>query len=125
VPEALLTGAPSAMAMDVSAPLLQLRQTHEPTRDGQHRWSLSLETVEGHADALQCVKSVSFNLHPTFTPSVYDVRQPPFRVGPFIGWGTFNVKVVVDMGPDTPEICTKFPLTFECSEKVLPVATAA
>lgn len=106
---------------------LQLRQTHEADEeDGWHLWSLSVEPATGQDLALKQVASVSFELHPTFSPSSKVIEQPPFSTGRLKGWGTFNVKVKVTgavLGPED-SIVTTFPLSFSRPETVLPLVTA-
>lgn len=111
----------SPVAMQMDAMPLHLRQTHEPSKEGWHRWSLSLQ---GDEHALRDIKAVRFELHPTFDPPVYEVEAAPFTVGPFVGWGTFDVKVLIKMKSGLPDVKIKFPLSFSGSEKTMNLATA-
>mmetsp|Transcript_127333 Transcript_127333/g.220716 ORF Transcript_127333/g.220716 Transcript_127333/m.220716 type:complete len:573 (-) Transcript_127333:297-2015(-) len=126
-PDFLISDAPamventSVLPLQMDALPLQLHQTHEPSAEGWHRWSLSLQ---GDEHALQAVKAVRFELHPTFDPPVYEVETAPFTVGPFVGWGTFDVKVCVKMKAGLPDVKAKFPLSFSGSEKTMKLATA-
>merc|ERR1712232_1051983 len=93
---------------------LQLRQTHEDGPDGWHIWSLSLEGAD------DSVSAVCFPLPPTFVPPVYNLTQPPFRIGPFSGWGTFDVKVDVSFASKMPAatmpvVKQRFALSFDSS----------
>jgi len=107
-------------------PQLQLRQTHEAGHGGWHNWTLSLEGLDRSSGSLEAnVAGVRFELHPTFTPPVYTLREPPFAVGPFAGWGTFDVKVDVELRRGPPGISTYFPLDFESPEKVVRLVASA
>jgi hypothetical protein len=99
-------------------PPLVVRQSWEPVqRDGKswHRWSLAVETADPTRS--REVQSVHFRLHPTFSPSEYTLHKPPFSVGPFLGWGTFDVDVSVThrLGHTSRAV---FPLSFSKSETV-------
>lgn len=98
---------------------LRLYQTHEAdTKKGWHLWSLSLQAADGSIPA--GVEKVDFELHPTFNPPVYVVQQAPFKAGPFSGWGTFDVKVHVQLYSGRM-ISTMFPLSFESRETIVPI----
>lgn len=105
---------------------LRLRQTHEGTQEGWHRWSLYLEAADGcQVLSPAGVTAVRFELHPTFKPSVYNITKPPFIVGPFKGWGTFDVKVAVQVESLPNVVWTLFPLSFERRETVVAIALSA
>lgn len=125
VPDSLVMKASVPVRPEPSAPLLRLRQTHKSSGQGRHLWSLTLESADESAASMALVRKVHFDLHPTFEPCSYTVMKPPFTVGPFLGWGTFQVKVVVDMGSNLPPMSTKFPLSFDHPEKILPIELAA
>lgn len=129
VPTSLLARvelAPQVPMEALPAPVQQtkalcLRQVHEVAEEGWHRWSLSLESEGGNAKDMSEVQAVRFQLHPTFDPPEYCLSKPPFTVGPFLGWGTFTVKVHIErQGLPTTRVC--FPLDFGCVEKVVQVA---
>jgi len=120
VPDKLVAKAVSMPKSELSKHSFRLRQTHGPSGDGKHVWSLTLENSESAKSVT--VKAVSFVLHPTFKPCKYTLTQPPFTIGPFIGWGTFAVKVSIDTDLSLPPISFDFPLSFDRSEKILPVA---
>mmetsp|Transcript_25659 Transcript_25659/g.59789 ORF Transcript_25659/g.59789 Transcript_25659/m.59789 type:complete len:557 (+) Transcript_25659:129-1799(+) len=103
---------------------LRLRQEHESGEaEGWHQWSLQVEALDGNVD-VEGVEEVCFGLHPTFSPPSYVLRKPPFKVGPFLGWGTFDVDVKVKKAGE-PVIATSFPLSFREAEKVMLLAAAA
>lgn len=103
---------------------LRLRQTHDPDEeDGWHQWSLSLEPASGDPTIMQMVKEVKFELHPTFSPSVKAVQQPPFTTGRLKGWGTFRVQVEVSAG-ELGTVKTGFPLSFSAPETIRPLVAA-
>lgn len=103
VPDSMLTSQPPPQPQRQEPPArlqqtlpLILRQTHAPDKKGLHRWSLGLESKDGKLDSLSGVRAVRFELHPTFDPPDYRLSKPPFTVGPFLGWGTFDVSVHVE-----------------------------
>lgn len=97
--------------------VLLLRQTHALAEDeGWHKWSLRLE--EETEGSLGFVTSVRFKLHPTFKPPVYVLSEPPFSIGPFCGWGSFDVVVEVER-QGLPVLQTLFPLDFGQPERTL------
>lgn len=83
-----------------------------------------MESKDGESETLRDVRGVRFELHPTFEPAEYYLSKPPFTVGPFVGWGTFDVKVHVEV-EDLPMISTSFPLSFDRAEKVVQLPAAA
>lgn len=102
---------------------LRLYQTHaDDGKEGWHVWSLSLQALDGSNPA--GVQEVDFELHPTFNPPIYKVHQAPFEVGPFTGWGTFDVKVNVHLHSGRIMSAT-FPLSFQSPENILPLTAAA
>lgn len=125
VPDSLVMKASVPASPELRTPSLQLRQTHECSGKDRHLWSLALESADKNVASTALVHKVHFHLHPTFEPCTYTVTKPPFAVGPFLGWGTFQVKVVVDMGSNLPPISTRFPLSFDHPEKILPFELAA
>lgn len=130
-PNSLLKYLPVAAPKDeplVDAASLVLRQTCEKEtssrEDGQtwYRWSLALETEDGDANCGGTVACVRFEMHPTFKPSCYDVKEWPFSIGPFTGWGTFDVGVhIIEHSGKTTTI--KFPLSFRRSETTMSVSS--
>jgi len=68
------------------------------------------------------IKSVTFHLHPTFTPSVVVLNHPPFAIER-TGWGWFNVKIVVSFQPkyQKPPLELFYPLCFEGNGNLLHV----
>jgi len=113
--------APSALETSLEQVPLQLRQSHALQNDGDHRWSLTLESSDGKLESLRNVQAVRFRIHPTFEPSEFVLKQPPFTIGPFTGWGTFDVAVDVEM-IHSPTISASFPLSFASREKVMQLA---
>jgi transcription initiation factor IIF auxiliary subunit len=65
--------------------------------DGDDWWNWAV-WVEGSDDELNSVKSVEWNLHPTFTDPVRTSidRQSKFRLDT-AGWGTFPIQAVVQL----------------------------
>jgi len=122
VPASLLTGMPVKVPStpQPQTKALFLRQTHEVAEEGWHRWGLSLDSEARNAECLSDVQAVRFELHPTFDPPEYCLSKPPFAVGPFLGWGTFIVKVHVER-QGLPTAMVRFPLDFGCPEKVVQV----
>lgn len=84
-------------------PFLTITQTHEhraPTSvddPNTHKWSLSLDVPSQFPNPLSdYVDKVEFFLHETFGDNAHiTCAQAPYSVGPFQGWGTFDVKVLV------------------------------
>lgn len=70
-----------------SAPTLHIGNTAVPVagQAGSFDWTVAVTA----ADAAD-IASVTFHLHPTFTPSSVTVSAPPFQVCRR-GWGTFTV----------------------------------
>lgn len=97
---------------------LQLKQTHQRVDEEWHQWTLGVDDLQG-TGALQDVAAVTFHLHKTFHPSKYVLREPPFTVGPFKGWGTFTVMVEVELRNAQEKITAPFPLCFADAETVL------
>lgn len=133
VPAAVVAPATAIAPKSAAAPALVsaalvLRQTWEATtqKDGEnlHRWSLGVETPEGDTSCRGAVASVRFELHPTFKPSVYEIDKSPFHIGPFIGWGTFEVGVTIREHSGRSHRIS-FPLKFNQSETILPIPSSA
>mmetsp|Transcript_6302 Transcript_6302/g.9553 ORF Transcript_6302/g.9553 Transcript_6302/m.9553 type:complete len:553 (-) Transcript_6302:18-1676(-) len=55
-------------------------------------WTLKVKPVNSQHKKL--IRSVVFDLHPTFTPSSIQVTKPPFQISRR-GWGTFDVNISV------------------------------
>jgi len=102
-----------------------LRQLHQREQDdGWHRWSLQLEAKDGNMLNIEDVEEVRFGMHPSFEPSMYSITKPPFKIGPFVGWGTFDVDVQVKLTA-RPPIVARFPLSFRDPDTVMMIASAA
>ena len=52
------------------------------------------------AETAKYIKSVTYNLHPTFKPSVIKVTEPPFLLSR-VGWGYFEITMNVEFQPAT------------------------
>mmetsp|Transcript_17593 Transcript_17593/g.31771 ORF Transcript_17593/g.31771 Transcript_17593/m.31771 type:complete len:565 (-) Transcript_17593:139-1833(-) len=125
VPDHMLQPATASSAERALQKDLCLRQLHQQDKDeGWHRWSLQLEAKDGDVMNLEDVEEVRFGLHPTFEPSMYSLTKPPFKIGPFVGWGTFDVDVQVKLAT-RPPISTRFPLSFRKPDTVMMLAPAA
>eukprot|EP00727_Mastigamoeba_balamuthi_P006497 m51a1_g2468 putative transcriptional sir2 family protein (467) ;mRNA; r:36099-37602 len=75
---------------------LLIGNTHEAVDPDHHRWTAFVRPAPEIAtvDLWAVISSVTFELHPTFTPSSVKVTKPPYEVTR-IGWGTFDVTVTV------------------------------
>ena len=52
--------------------------------------------ADGNAEMTgKYIKSVVYNLHPTFNPSVIKIEQPPFLISR-IGWGYFTIEIEIE-----------------------------
>jgi NAD-dependent SIR2 family protein deacetylase len=68
-----------------------VKSTSDPGDEAVHEWKVF---VEASSDRASAIKEVRFTLHPTFSPNVISVTQPPFVLSR-LGWGTFNVGIDV------------------------------
>ena len=51
--------------------------------------------ADGNAEMTgKYIKSVVYNLHPTFNPSVIKIEQPPFLISR-VGWGYFEIEIEI------------------------------
>ena len=57
----------------------------------KHKWGVYLRGEPG-TDLTPFIGAVNFHLHPTFTPSIVTVYEPPYEVNR-VGWGTFNINI--------------------------------
>lgn len=58
-----------------------------------HQWSFFVNPIKG----AHHVRSVTVNLHPTFSPSSLSLCTAPFKTPAVCGWGTFEVKACVHL----------------------------
>mmetsp|Transcript_29405 Transcript_29405/g.40627 ORF Transcript_29405/g.40627 Transcript_29405/m.40627 type:complete len:553 (+) Transcript_29405:96-1754(+) len=64
----------------------------KPKDQETYKWELIVKPVD---DAhLPLIRSVVFDLHPTFCPSSVEVTQPPFSLSR-VGWGVFEIGITV------------------------------
>jgi len=64
------------------------------TDSNVHKWTFILDSVDQNEDLSTFVKKVVVHLHPTFTPSVIVLQQPPFSFSR-LGWGVFMLRIEV------------------------------
>ncbi len=57
-----------------------------------YQWSLRLDVASGYPHGVgDFVRSVKYDLHPTFSPGTVTVSEAPFALPSYRGWGTFTV----------------------------------
>ena len=93
---------------------IRVGNRHQLTPDGKrHEWTMFV-TPESHDVA---IKSVTYTLHPTFTPAAVTIahEQDPHFTLRRIGWGTFEVGVRVDFADGRPSMAVQHDLSFDDS----------
>lgn len=86
--------------------------THEdvvnpkPSRTGgsgqknSHRWCMFMSLNNSPEETNKFIKSVTYNLHPTFKPSKIKLTEAPFLLSR-VGWGWFDVEMDIEFQPNT------------------------
>ena len=75
--------------------VLQLVVGNTHKEEGEHhRWNCFVRSGEKHKK--EKIKSVSFRLHPTFSPRDVLVEKAPFEIER-VGWGVFNIEIQVTL----------------------------
>jgi len=68
-----------------------------------HKWTMYVRGVDGE-DISHIIKSVEFNLHPSFPQPQREVHKHPFEITTF-GWGEFEVRIRLHFNdPDEPPL---------------------
>mmetsp|Transcript_31111 Transcript_31111/g.53234 ORF Transcript_31111/g.53234 Transcript_31111/m.53234 type:complete len:485 (-) Transcript_31111:64-1518(-) len=73
---------------DISPSNIIIKQTHKLLNNESHEWSLSIPSHD--------VSSVTWILHPTFSPPEISSTEYPFHIKR-IGWGTFTVRACITL----------------------------
>eukprot|EP01090_Pellita_catalonica_P022975 TRINITY_DN9148_c0_g1_i1.p2 TRINITY_DN9148_c0_g1~~TRINITY_DN9148_c0_g1_i1.p2 ORF type:complete len:117 (-),score=11.86 TRINITY_DN9148_c0_g1_i1:45-395(-) len=67
---------------------LIIGNSHKELRERKHEWTFFVQTKR--PSDISMIKRVVVRIHPSFTPSVIKMRDPPFSLTK-IGWGTFTI----------------------------------
>jgi len=73
--------------------------THEliavgPGEQNRHHWTCFVKCARNESEAGKYIKSVKFELHPTFQSPIRIRNKPPFEVS-CIGWGYFTIPITI------------------------------
>ena len=78
--------------------------THEdvknPKGKNSHRWCMFASLAQGADETGKFIKSVTYHLHPTFTPSKIKVEKAPFLLSR-VGWGWFDIQMDIEFKEST------------------------
>jgi len=61
------------------------------SNSNSHEWTIYVTDINGK-DCSTYIESVTFFLHPTFSPNSVTITKSPFSLTR-IGWGTFTIKI--------------------------------
>ena len=65
-----------------------------------HRWAMFVAFNDNKDLTANYIKSVTYHLHPTFTPSKIVVSEAPFLLSR-VGWGSFEIAMDIEFQPWT------------------------
>ena len=71
------------------------KQAGNTEHKNSHRWGMFLTLNNDTASTNKYIKSVTYRLHPSFTPNVIKLDKAPFLISR-IGWGYFDIIVDVE-----------------------------
>lgn len=93
---------------------LEIGNLHEDVKTGGgghncHKWSMFVRSSDPEALPLEpLVESVTYHLHPTFSPAKVTVTKGDGFLLPRLGWGAFSIRVVVDWKKEAKMPSTSF-----------------